>query len=113
MAPVAITPPGSTSIETISSETLFRVTSDLKKVTKVQGYHNDGTKTPKQLIGQALRKRVESVDHDNCDTGDEDAFFVADLGEVFRQHLRWKMNLKRVKPFYGKSDSCAVHAISF
>jgi ornithine decarboxylase len=26
---------------------------------------------------------------------------VADLGEVYRQHLRWKLNLPRVKPFYG------------
>ena len=31
----------------------------------------------------------------------EDAFYVADMGEVYRQHLRWKMNLARVKPFYG------------
>jgi hypothetical protein len=28
---------------------------------------------------------------------------VADLGEVYRQHLRWKRNLPRVKPFYGKT----------
>jgi ornithine decarboxylase len=28
---------------------------------------------------------------------------VADLGEVYRQHLRWKLNLPRVRPFYGES----------
>jgi hypothetical protein len=28
---------------------------------------------------------------------------VADLGEVYRQHLRWKRNLPRIKPFYGKT----------
>ena len=55
-----------------------------------------------QLIGAALRERVENVDHDACDAGDEDTFFVADLGEVYRHHLRWKLNLPRVKPFYGK-----------
>jgi ornithine decarboxylase len=31
----------------------------------------------------------------------EAAFFVADLGEVYRQHLRWKKCLPNVTPFYG------------
>lgn len=57
---------------------------------------------PKQLIGQALHQRVEAIDHEMCEPGDEDTFFVADLGEVYRQHLRWKKNLPRVRPFYGK-----------
>ncbi|KAG6136308.1 Ornithine decarboxylase [Claviceps purpurea] len=56
---------------------------------------------PKQLIGNALRKRVESIDHKSCEPGDEDSFFVADLGDVYRQHIRWKKNLPRVKPFYA------------
>ena len=33
----------------------------------------------------------------------EKAFFVADLGEVYRQHLRWKLSLPEVQPFYGGS----------
>ncbi len=57
----------------------------------------------KELIGDALRERVENIDHDYCEAGEEDTFFVADLGEVYRQHLRWKLNLPRVKPFYGKT----------
>lgn len=67
-------------------------------------HHHDGTNLAhaKQLIGNALRERVESIDHEYCEPGDEDTFFVADLGEVYRQHLRWKLNLPRVKPFYGK-----------
>ena len=56
----------------------------------------------KQLIGDALKNRVESIDQDTCGVGEEDAFFVADLGEVYRQHIRWKKNLGRVKPHYGK-----------
>lgn len=55
----------------------------------------------KLLIGDALRQRVESIDHESCEPGDEDTFFVGDLGEVYRQHMRWKKNLPRVKPFYG------------
>lgn len=54
------------------------------------------------LVANALREQVKDIDHHHCDAGEEDAFFVADLGEVYRQHLRWKLNLKRVKPFYGE-----------
>jgi ornithine decarboxylase len=58
--------------------------------------------TAKDLVLQILKKRAAEVDVDNCDPGDEDAFYVADMGEVYRQHMRWKMNLGRVKPFYGR-----------
>ncbi|KAL2262587.1 hypothetical protein VTK26DRAFT_852 [Humicola hyalothermophila] len=67
--------------------------------------HHDGSKVDlsaaKHLIGNALRERVESINHELCEPGEEDTFFVADLGEVYRQHLRWKLNLPRVKPFYA------------
>jgi ornithine decarboxylase len=57
--------------------------------------------TAQQLISQALKERGDGIDPEDCESGDEDAFFVADLGEVYRQHLRWKMHLGRVKPHYG------------
>lgn len=56
----------------------------------------------KELVFDVLKKRASEVDVDNCKPGDEDPFYVADMGEVYRQHLRWKMNLRRVKPFYGE-----------
>lgn len=70
--------------------------------------HHDGHRvnSAKQLIGEALRERVENINHELCEPGEEDTFFVADLGEVYRQHLRWKLNLPRVKPFYGKTFTC-------
>jgi len=64
----------------------------------------NGKEYGKDLTKARLRERVESVDTDTCNAGEEDAFFVADMGEVYRQHLRWKMNLKRVKPHYGLSS---------
>ncbi|KAH8820049.1 putative ornithine decarboxylase [Xylogone sp. PMI_703] len=77
-------------------------------LTSINSYFEDtphtgynGTIIPKQLIGDALKERVENIDHDSCEAGDEDTFFVADLGEVYRQHMRWKLNLPRVKPFYA------------
>ena len=60
------------------------------------------SQTPKDLVMQAMRDRVVEIDVDTCDPGEEDAFYVADLGEVYRQHMRWQLNLSRVKPFYGK-----------
>lgn len=62
--------------------------------------HN-GLNLARDLVGDAFQQRVNSVDGDTCEVGDEDAFFVADLGEVYRQHMRWKTNLPRVKPHYG------------
>lgn len=67
----------------------------------LQNSHH-GAIVAKQMIGDALRERVESIDHETCEPGEEDTFFVGDLGEVYRQHMRWKKNLPRVKPFYGE-----------
>jgi hypothetical protein len=33
----------------------------------------------------------------------EAAFFVADLGHIYRQYIRWQRYLPNVTPFYGKS----------
>ena len=91
MAPAVIT-----VIEPNLSLTSFHSISE-----KISYLEHNGANTPKGMIGDALKKRVESIDHEVCKPGDEDSFFVADLGEVYRQHLRWKLNLPRVKPFYG------------
>ncbi|KAL8736892.1 MAG: hypothetical protein Q9181_002232 [Wetmoreana brouardii] len=63
--------------------------------------HRDGVRFGKTLTQDALRRHIQDIDTDGCSPGEEDAFFVADMGEVYRQHLRWKMNLKRVKPHYA------------
>lgn len=62
----------------------------------------NGHALSKQLISQALKQRIKTINQDICEPGEEDTFFVADLGDVYRQHLRWKMNLARVKPHYGE-----------
>jgi len=72
---------------------------------------NHGVNTPKKLIGDALKERIESIDHNVCEAGEEDTFFVADLGEVYRQHMRWKLNLPRVKPFYAVKCNPAPQVI--
>ena len=73
-----------------------------EKALRVKNTTSDnGKEYGKALTKDVLKRRIEAIDTDTCGTGDEDAFFVADMGEVYRQHLRWKMNLKRVKPHYG------------
>lgn len=62
----------------------------------------------KDLVMNVLKKRAAEVDIDHCDPGDEDAFYVADMGEIYRQHLRWKLNLGRVKPFYGRFQCLCI-----
>ncbi|KAI9814908.1 MAG: Ornithine decarboxylase [Thelocarpon impressellum] len=100
MAPSAIA-----DTQTYTPVTLSRAKSVTSKATNgeenINSHQTPGGKPAGQLVGDALRERVESIDHELCEPGDEDAFFVADLGEVYRQHLRWKLNLKRVKPFYA------------
>lgn len=61
-----------------------------------------GQLSPKEMVLAELKKRVSQIDIAGCEPGEEDAFYVADMGEVYRQHMRWKLNLSRVKPFYGK-----------
>ncbi|KAL3474658.1 pyridoxal-dependent decarboxylase [Aspergillus californicus] len=55
----------------------------------------------KDVVLDVLNKRAAEVDTNRCSPGGEDAFYVADMGEVYRQHLRWKMNLGRVRPFFA------------
>ena len=60
-----------------------------------------GVAASKDMVRAALKDHIGHIDVDKCQPGEEDAFYVADIGEVYRQHIRWKMNLGRVKPFYG------------
>ena len=76
------------------------------KVNYVDNHHGDHESdatglASKSLVQNVLKEHIARIDVDTCEPGGEDAFYVADMGEVYRQHLRWKMNLGRVKPFYG------------
>ena len=65
----------------------------------------------KSLVQEKLQKHIKSVDQDTCEAGEEDTFFVADLGDVYRQHLRWKLNLGRVKPHYAVKCNPDPHVL--
>lgn len=56
--------------------------------------------TPARLIDHTIENHIAKLDKSSVVGGDE-SFFVADLGQVSRQHHRWTHNLPGVRPFYG------------
>jgi ornithine decarboxylase len=61
----------------------------------------------REIVGCELKRRLQLFKQQQIsfNTGDEPdieySFFIADLGEVYRQFLRWKRNLPRIEPFYA------------
>ena len=77
------------------------------------GHHGySGSTMARSLVADALENRVKDIDGATCEADDENAFFIADMGDVYRQHLRWKRNLERIKPHYGKHPNF-IHTRSF
>lgn len=52
-------------------------------------------------VAEALVAEVDNVDHEACDAGDEDSFFVADLSEVVRSYKLWTRELPNVHAHYA------------
>jgi ornithine decarboxylase len=53
-------------------------------------------------VHEVIREKLEAIHDDRWESDEENSFFVGDLGEIYRQHLRWKSLLPRIEPFYGK-----------
>jgi ornithine decarboxylase len=54
------------------------------------------------LIDLTLHNKLSSLNRSGQSITNEEPFFVADLGQVVRQHRRWKSALPHVHPFHGK-----------
>ncbi|NXO18822.1 AZIN2 inhibitor, partial [Oriolus oriolus] len=50
--------------------------------------------------GFTTRDLLENLLGELCQEGDQQAFFVADLGDIVRKHLRFLKALPRVKPYF-------------
>ncbi|KAJ1498211.1 hypothetical protein HMI55_005058, partial [Coelomomyces lativittatus] len=46
--------------------------------------------------GALLQEQLAAIEQ----RGNEDAFYVGDLGEVVRQHIQWHQKLPSVHPYY-------------
>lgn len=53
-------------------------------------------------VKEVIQDKLSAISSLKWESDQENAFFVGDLGEVFRQHLRWKALLPRIEPFFGK-----------
>jgi ornithine decarboxylase len=53
-------------------------------------------------VHDAAKQKLDSHSRIKWETDQEDAFFIGDLGEVYRQHLRWMQLLPRIEPHFGK-----------
>lgn len=54
-----------------------------------------------QLVNLAIEFQTQRI-NSGVPNVEDNPFFVADLGQVTRQHRDWKLNLPNVQPFYGK-----------
>ncbi|KAI8069559.1 pyridoxal-dependent decarboxylase [Gongronella butleri] len=52
-------------------------------------------------VKQVVKQELDSHSRQKWETDQEDAFFVADLGEVYRQHRRWMQLLPRIEPHFA------------
>ncbi|CAI1532070.1 hypothetical protein SEUBUCD646_0K00470 [Saccharomyces eubayanus] len=52
-------------------------------------------------IFQALKTRIGKINNETCDPGEENSFFICDLGEIKRLYYNWVKELPRIKPFYA------------
>lgn len=64
------------------------------------------TLTPDQLVQLVAQSRISLLDDPPAWMGSEEPFYVADIGQVYRQHQRWLQNLLGVRPFYGIYAFC-------
>lgn len=90
-----LTPPPSIR-EVYAPTALNRPTPVVPAVAKLPPVHSGS-------ITENFRAALEGIDLEACEAHGENAFFVCDLAEVYRQHVRWQKELgKRVEPFFGE-----------
>ena len=88
------------SIEVYQDE-ILSYDSMLKGCTKSSGVKATGPEFSANLIGEALATHISNIDHEVCEAGEEDSFFVVDLGEVYRSYMKWKETLPNVHAHYA------------
>jgi hypothetical protein len=66
--------------------------------------------SPEQLVDLTIDTGITHAEKHAAVGGDE-SFFVVDLGEVSRQHRRWKKGLPNVQPYYGKHTHLQDHDV--
>jgi ornithine decarboxylase len=60
--------------------------------------------SPDELVDLAIEGNIARIAK-RCLVGGDESFFVADIGQVIRQHRRWTQNLPGIRPYYGMKFS--------
>ena len=55
---------------------------------------------PDELVDLAIESHIARIVKRSLVGGDE-SFFIADLGQIIRQHRRWTQNMPGIRPYYG------------
>jgi ornithine decarboxylase len=64
-----------------------------------------------ELISNAMKCHISDIDHEDCDAGEEDSFFVCDLGEVITSFNLWKQMLPQITPHYAVKCNTNIEVI--
>ncbi|KAJ5318976.1 uncharacterized protein N7506_011680 [Penicillium brevicompactum] len=75
---------------------------NIDKAIPVHGYRKAA---PGDLIDLAIESRIARIIK-RFAIGGDDPFFVADLGQIVRQHRRWIQNMPGIRPFYAVKCNC-------
>lgn len=67
------------------------------KIIHATGYRN---LSPDELVDLAIESHIARVVKRSVVGGDE-SFFIADLGQILRQHRRWTQHMPGIRPYYG------------
>lgn len=67
------------------------------KIIHATGYRNP---SPDELVDLAIESHIARIAKRSVVGGDE-SFFIADLGQILRQHRRWTQHMPAVRPYYG------------
>ncbi|KXG49824.1 Ornithine decarboxylase [Penicillium griseofulvum] len=71
------------------------------KVIHVTGYRN---LPPDELVDLAIESHIARIV--KRPLGGDESFFVADLGQILRQHRRWTQNMRGIRPYYAVKCNC-------
>ncbi|KAJ5198903.1 hypothetical protein N7491_000530 [Penicillium cf. griseofulvum] len=71
------------------------------KVIHATGYRN---LPPDELVDLAIESHIARIVKRSL--GGDESFFVADLGQILRQHRRWTQNMAGIRPYYAVKCNC-------
>ncbi|KAF9908701.1 hypothetical protein EC991_009629 [Linnemannia zychae] len=97
-----ISPPSSSTSPTLPSSSSVSPISPTVLASLKQIISHNPPRLQHLSVSDMLQSHLESLySRVDMDMQPKNAFYVADLGEIYRLHLQWKELLPRIEPFYA------------